>query len=52
MADDTMAADAAQTEAAPAGDSNFQDSEFEVVVKPIDEDSPLHSAKTFEELGL
>jgi len=65
MADDTMAAEAAQDvkpkqmdnsqmDGAPAGmgGSALADSDFEVVVKPIDPNSPLYSVKTFEELGL
>lgn len=35
-----------------AGGSNFADSSYDVVVKPIDPNSPLYSVKSFEELGL
>jgi hypothetical protein len=36
----------------PDGGSTLIEPEFDVVVKPIDPNSPLYSIKSFEELGL
>ena len=54
MAADNTAPENTQIDGAgPSGRvGDLADVDFDVVVKPIDPDSPLYSVKTFEELGL
>lgn len=59
MADDAMAADAPAVDPSQMDGAGVDNSgnalaevEFDVVVKPIDPNSPLYSVKSFEELGL
>lgn len=53
-ATDNAATDNTQMDGAGASGrgGDLAEADFDVVVKPIDPDSPLYSVKTFEELGL